>query len=511
MTPDAGVSLVPPLKFEVAAGLECAGAGALGICVAPSQVVTFAIDGPKGTVVSLSLEGNYADAALTTGQVTLTDTPTKVTLECSSTTAAFSVVARAGADAIPLPVTVATSGSAMVQAAAIYGGHRPTPELFATKFDLSTCAELTASAPDAAVAPWISGPSGAAIALGVPAGERVAVQMRIGHYAFGCADVDPLAPNSSLALPVQVYDIPMALSLTNLAASFSFASDASGTDGWAGVASAATTRVKGAFFASATPDGTALLDAMRAAILAPADQAQFDQLRQAKGWDMTAMGWLGKPAHLPSIKERVAIWLDAAASDSIGPLVLQIGNATGTGTAPAVATSLGPLSWVAAGLTQPAPFQWTADANDTVHLSGSIDLVSTPLFAHGADLHAATTAKGAFDCPSAIALAIDCAGLASLLVTTGVSYGACGATCTASLCASALTAAWKSAAAPAAGGADAVHVTITASAPGTVGDLAEPAYVTGGWLGNASGAGVPSPFAVTGNLVATEPPAPAVP
>jgi hypothetical protein len=508
---DAGAPALEGLKFDVAAGLECSGGSSGGICLAPSQIVTVGIEGPAGTVVNLSLEGNYGDAALTTGQVTLGATPAHVTLECSSTTAAFTIIAQAGGQSVPLHVTVATSGSATVLASPIYSGHRLTPQFYATEYPLSTCAELTATAPDAGAAKWTAGPSGAPIALSVTAGERAAIQMRIGHYAFGCADVDPLVPAASIALPVQVYDIPMALALTNLAASFPFSFDPKGTS-WTNVAGAATSRIKWAFFGASSPDATVLLDAMAGAITDPAGQAQFDQLRQSQGWDGTTKTWLAAMPHLPRIGDRAAAWLNAAATDTVGPLVLQIGAATGTGTAPVFATTLGGLSWNAAGISQPPPFQWTADANDTIHIEGAIDLASTPLFAHEADLKAAGTVKGAVDCPSAVAAGIDCGGLGmQLAAKTGVSYGTCDATCTGNLCASALAAVWSAAAAPAAGGADIIHTTITASAPATVGDLAEPAYVTGGWLGNMAGAGVPTPFAVSGNLLATEPPPPAPP
>jgi hypothetical protein len=505
---EAGGASVGALKFNVDPGLECS-AGAAAICVAPSQVVGFGIDGPAGTTVTLSLQGDYADAALTAGQVTLTGTTARVTLESSSTTATFFVAARAGAQSIALRITVATSGSATVEATPVYTGRRPTPEFYATEFVLSTCAELTANAPDASAALWTAGPSGVAIALGVPAGERAAAQVRVGHYAFGCADVDPLVPEASIAVPIQVYDVPMALSLTDLSAVFSFSLDAKAATSWASAGGLAVGRVKGAFFPSSAHDGPALLDGMRAVIGVPADQTQFDQLRQSGGWDAKATSWISATGS--SLGARAATWLDAAAADSIGALTLQLGNATGTGSAPVTAMSLGALSWVSAGITQPAPFRLTADANDTLHLSGAIDLASTPLFAHEADAHGASALTGAIDCPSAIALGIDCAKLASDLVGAGVSYGTCDAGCTGNLCAAALAAAWKTASLSPADGTDAVHLTITASAPATIGDRAEPAYVTGGWLGNVSGAGVPTPLAVTGTVVATEPPAAAPP
>jgi hypothetical protein len=507
-----------PLVFEVALGLTCADdAGVAGICVAPSQLVTLAVQGTPGSVVTLSLQGEYADAALTVQQLTLTENPAQLTLESSSVTASFSIVASAGVQRAVLPVTVATSGSATIEASPIYSGHRPATEFYATDFALSTCAELTANAPDASTETWTSGPSGVAIGLSAPAGERVAVQMRIGHYAFGCADVDPLVPQATVTLPVQIYDVPMALALTNLTATFTFTPDDAAATMWEGIAGAAIARIEAGFFASATPDGTALLDAMSTAIGVSADQAQFAAARQEGGWDAVAASWMS--AHPPTLNNRAENWLLAAASDpSLGPLVATIGNGSPTGTAPVTVVTLGALSWVSAGIAQPAPFQWTADANDTVHLSGAFDFNSTPFLAHQADQEAALATTGATDVASAITLGIDCAGLAASLVGTSASYGTCDAECTSDLCATALSAAWKSVAAPAADGSDAVHTIITASAPAQVGDLAEPAFVQGGWLGSVSGAGVPDDagsgsdgaaptFAITGSLVATEVPA----
>ena len=217
---------------------------------------------------------------------------------------------------------------------------------------------------------------GAAIPLTVPAGERVAVDVRIGHYAFGCTDVDPLVPSAVTTVPVQIYDIPLALTLTNLNAVLSYTPDATAQGQWQAVGQAAVAGVEASFFASSGADGgdgNALLDAMRAAIVAPGDQAQFDQLRQAEGWDAIATSWMS--SHSPSLASRAAAWLTIAASTAIGPLALHVGEEpSGETTAPVTVVSFGTLTWVAAGITQPAPFKWTADANDTVHLSGAIDL-----------------------------------------------------------------------------------------------------------------------------------------
>ena len=55
---DAGPPPMAALSFAIDPGLACADGGIGAICVAPSQTVTFRIDGTlDGTVVSLSLQG----------------------------------------------------------------------------------------------------------------------------------------------------------------------------------------------------------------------------------------------------------------------------------------------------------------------------------------------------------------------------------------------------------------------------------------------------------------------
>ena len=323
------------------------------------------------------------------------------------------------------------AGTATIEATPTYAGHRPDTELYAADFVLSTCAEITAELlPDAGAATWTSAPSGIAIALSIPAGDHVAIAVRIGHYASGCADVSPLVPNATSAVPVQVYDVPMALSLTNLNATFSFAPDATPTSGVAGGGRRRRSR--------GSRGRSSRRGAQRRRPRAPRRDARGDRGARRIRRSSTSSG---QAERVGRHRDELDVRARAVDREPRGDLahrrggpgdrrrsVPHIGNGTSGGDGAGDRGVVRPARLASrAGVAQPTPFQWTADANDTIHLSGAIDLASTPLFAHEADAQAAASVTSATDVPSAIAVGIDCAGLATSLVGSGVSYGTCGA------------------------------------------------------------------------------------
>jgi hypothetical protein len=495
----------PPIGFDFPSSFACA-ADANAVCAPPSVDVTIGVDAALDSV-SVALEGDYQDARLGADDVVLAGGRGTVKLRTASAPTTFRVVARAPGDpstAQALDVAVSANGFATLRAIPTYAGKRPSASILATISTDHACADL-ATAPPPDSAPWTAAPAGIPIALSVPAGVPLAVDARVAHYAFGCADVAPLAAASSLDVSVAVYDAPLALAQTNIDAMFSFNADAAATSGWGATLDAAVTRVAGAFFGSSTPEGTALLDAVRATIASPSDQQQFEAARTNGGWDAKTATWL--TAHAPAagqsaIHDRAATWLVAAKATAPGPLLVHLAGGTTAATAAVTPTSFGSLSASAASIAPPAPFDWSADADDTVHVQGAVDLASTPLVAHLADAQAAAQNAATADVPSAIAAAIDDAGLAASLVGSGVSYGTCATACTADAFRAALIAVWTQASASPAGAGDDVHVAITASAPATVGDHAQPVGLAGAWIGQVSGAGVPTAFAVSGTLAA---------
>jgi hypothetical protein len=449
--------------------------------------------------VDLALAGNYADAALAASTVAVVGGHAQVTLQTSSTPTTFAVVARPSGDSTTpgatVEVAVGASGFARVLATPTYTGNRAAPAFLAAAVVLSTCAELggtasgDAGAPAGTTQPWLSEPAGTPIALSVPAEERFAIEVRVGHYVTGCADVAPLAATTTTTVSVTAYDVPMALGQTDLNATFTFTSTpsawTSALESAAGVAGGedAGAPVAGAFFDTAS-DGTALLDAMQA-LVPPADQAAFLGSRTTGGWNAATQTWLG--AHAPSMNARALAWLQMAATDALGPLVLHLGPGTVLDTDPVTVTAFGPAALTAtlAGITVPQSFLWSADADDTVHLQGSVSIVPSTYVVNEADAHAASAVAGATDVPSGIALAIDCGGLATSLVGSGDAYGGCDSTCLATLCTQAIASTWSAAATTT---SSALQMSLTVGAPTQVGDTAEPVYFEGSWLGQLTGA-----------------------
>jgi hypothetical protein len=135
-------------------------------------------------------------------------------------------------------------------------------------------------------------------------------------------------------------------------------------------------------------------------------------------------------------------------------------------------------------------------------LSGAIDVATDALLAHLADGRATTAVANAADVPSALALWIDAAGLAQKLVGTGYAYGGCAAACAADAFRTALVQAWSKAYAAPSDGSDTAHFTLTASAPATVGDAAQPIGFSGAWIGQAGGAAIAASFALKGQVAA---------
>jgi len=475
--------------------LACAGGG---LCTPPAQLVTLGLVTTADTSLQIALEGNYADGALTADHVTTVGGHASVTLETPSTPTTFTVVARAAASSASATLTVAVGadGFATVNASATYVGQRPDPGFLAVAVAKATCFDFGSNPPN--VSTWLPAPPDAPLIIAVPANEIVAIYARIGHYATGCNQVGPLAASATSDVSINVFDVPMALELTDMSATFTFIPSTDPT--WQAAMAIAAANVGNGFFGSAS-DGPALLDEMRTQV-PPSEQADFDSNRDAGAWNASASSWL--TTHAPTIHDRASTWLSDATGDGVGPLVMHLGVGPSVGTATVTPTSLGPLAAPLAGLSAPTPFNWTAAADDTVHLAGPVVLSSYPYVAHLADTHAAASVTNpTSDVPGAIASEIDCQGLASSLLGTTNAYGTCGASCFGYVCVNALEAAWNGALGSPANGSDGVTITLTVGDPASVGDEAEPHDFQGGWLGQLTGTTI-GDAGVTGTVIGQE-------
>ncbi len=265
-------------------------------------------------------------------QVTLSETVTQMTLASSSLTSSFLIVARVGRPESRI-------GRAPRRRRPASRDDRRFSRCRAfSRLHTTICGRFRAFPPApssprmrqaASTVAWTSGPNGVAIGVGALAVERVAVRSAPGTTFV--ADVAPLAPGTTTAILVEIYDVPMALSLTNLSAGFSFTPDATASSGWAMTMQAAVARIEGLLRVDDTGWKPPLLDAMQAGIATSGAQAQFDLKRQQGGWDTLAATWLSTRG--ATISARADTWLTAATTDGIGPLGAT-GRVTGRPTAP---------------------------------------------------------------------------------------------------------------------------------------------------------------------------------
>ena len=452
------------------------------------------------TSISVWLEGDYLDASLSQDQLTAEGGRAAVTLHAPSAPATFALRAklRSGATA-RIDVSVSANGFGSVRIASKYAGTRLAPSIVGSVFLKGSCIDL-ARLPLNDGAPMANGTLTEPLLIqSVPAGSRVAIVVRVAHYAMGCVDIDALVPSVVRELALAIDDLPMALDKTNLDSLFTLEADAVDRAKWDTMLTQAVSRARSAFIPDGATESTVLLDAMQS--LAPlANQPQFGSARSSGTFDMKTATWLG--AHLPLMKDRATSWLSAGKADAFGDLTMHIGNGPGPGLAAIDLKNFGTLDAAVSGLSTRVPFGWTADPKDIVHLSGSVYVRPTALVTAAADKHARIDVVGSSNVASALATQIDCPGLATSLVGGGASYVGCNAACTASLCQAALSSMWKVASDASAAAPEEAQIRMTASAHADVGDYAEPKQFSGDWVGEVSAPG--ATFGLKGT--ATAPP-----
>ena len=499
----AGESASPPvaggdaqaaaLSFDVDGGV---------LTAAPSEEVKVRIrsHGIIGSV-TLSLDGDYADASLDRGTAKLDGGGDgEFVLRAPSVPATFSVVAVASGVKARLDVAVSRDGFATIRVSPSYQGKRPVTIVAASAFLQTTCADL-AKLPPKDGAPLVVGTASETLVLPkVPAGARVAVSVRIAHYASGCVDLEALTPNETKDTTVKLFDRPLATDAANLASTFTFAPDPPDKASWNAVLAAAQTEVMNTFF----PDLEAkrLLDAMADAAPSPAEKSAFNAKRTQQSWDSATTTWLSQ--HAPSMHSRAVTWSSASLPTILGDLV---GPLVGAPDQKAVFTpsTLGTLDAVKAGISAAAPFSLTADTDDTLHLHGILVFLPTRLVAAGADRRAIVDFPAAKGVDSALDLAVDCAGLGNALANGGYVYSTCDGSCAAALCRTAITAQWSGAADLSSKLGGSVLLDVTASASSAGGEDAEPVSFDGAWVGQFTGTSMTA-FACKGTVKGYTPP-----
>jgi hypothetical protein len=323
----------------------------------------------------------------------------------------------------------------------------------------------------------------------VPAGVRLAVALRSGHYVGGCTSVETLVPGPPErpeVVKVVVLNRPIDLTASSLGFSLDVPTP---EQAWSTMLTEAGERVLTAI--SKTDDVDTLLDAMRDA----SDTAvqAFSTARDTEGWDTALRSRWGQRS-ASAVREVVGGWL-AAGRQSFGaaphtftgmltPLAKSEGADAKSRATLALRTVAG-LDAKTAGFIADGVVSWSASSDDNVVLGTNLYFVRSRLaeaMAENALLGDDATAGGA---PERLSETLDCEGIGTALAGLGTdaveAYTGCDAACLEDTCRSALGALWQRGGNV--DGAEFSRLSLTATGRAYVGDAAELTGLTGTWIG----------------------------
>lgn len=436
-----------------------------------------------------------------------------VLLTAPSAPTEFDVRATVGTLSETLHVRVTESGFASLQVQPLYAGFRPITTWVASAYPDSTCADLTGTPPEDG--PLQSLPASATSAPQldeVPAGTRLAVTLRSGHFVGGCASVEKVRPGSAdkpQLVQVTVLDRPIDLNASTLNLSLVLTAD---DTAWAARLQKASDSVLAALLGTSTDDVDALLDAMREASAA---RQSFENARKAEAWDdlLRAQWGAGAATKLHDVYKG---WLTAGRqrfSDSehlfTGQLkpIAQPGSPLDQRSADLTLLTVADLPSAQTGFVERAKVSWSANADDSILLGTDLYFVESQLMCGLAEAALLKANPEVEDAPALLAETLDCDGLSSVLVAAGANtelgYDACNADCLETLCEDAARALWQR-------GADATglspaRLSLNATGDARVGDTAEIAGMGGDWLGSLSVADEATPTPTRGTLKGVAP------
>lgn len=415
-----------------------------------------------------------------------------VLLTAPSATTEFDVRATVGTLSKSLRIRVTESGFASLQVQPLYAGFRTITTWVASAYPDTTCATLTGTPPEDG--PLQSLPASATSAPqldDVPAGKRLAVTLRSGHFVGGCASVEMVRPGSAdkpHVVQVTVLDRPIDLNASTLNISLVRPAD---DTAWPNLLQQASDSVLAALLGTSTDDVDALLDAMREA--SGTSRQAFENARKSEGWDDLLRAHWGASA-ATKLHDVYKGWLAAGRqrfSDSehlfTGRLqpIEQPGSPLDQRSADLTLLTVADLPSQQTGFIERAKVSWSAGADDFILLGTDLYFVESQLMCGLAEAALLAVDSEAEDAPAVLAETLDCNGLSSVLAAAGTNaelgYEGCDAECLFALCQSAARAVWQR-------GADATglapsRLTISATGDARVGDAAEIAGMGGDWLG----------------------------
>jgi hypothetical protein len=446
------------------------------------------------------VDGGPGDAALDRSEAT-TDANgvARVTLTAPRAPAIFSVRASvASTVSAELVVSVSDRGFGTVRVEPIYSGRRSISSWFASVRDGVRCDDLSGTPPpDGALS--ASAPRDGFPEIGdVPVGPVLAVIVRAGHFAAGCATLQEIAEGQVKTVPVAVSDRPIDLGATELDVSFGL--DQPGAE-WDAAMKHAVDAALAEFSADEADDAALLLDAMQAEAGSP-----FAAARETEAWDEALRGLWGADAPT-RLRTAVRRWLEQGGRSLVGSDTFMGRLGPDGNDAKLVLSSVKGHAPRDAGFTTELFGAWSADPSDTLLLGISLLWVPSKLLTTLAAAPALTEVPGADGVPDALSRIAVCPDVADTLASLGGSsdeaYANCDADCLFELCTAATDSLWERARDSGATTPLPASLAVTASGAAVVGDRAEAVKVDGTWVGQLQSG--PNAATAGGKLKATEP------
>ncbi len=411
----------------------------------PSEKREVTVVTSPGVEVAFLLLGDVLDASLDRSVVKAdSNGRASITLKAPSQPAAFVLRAQVGPNAsAELHVAVSELGFTTLRVVPVYQGKRALGSTWS--------ADVLVGQPcSAALSSYPEDPVGALNAQAeidespeiesVPVGPQLAVAIRSGAMVAGCRTFTASTPESVEVVEVTVLDRPMVLDQAALLISLDLAPTGAGYDLLIGDSVAALAE---AAFPADYPFATLLLDTMELEVPGASLGAFQTARAQAQIDDALSVALAGFEAHQFCVDQSASAITFAAADASSGATKIEglISAEEGYAMPSFTLESFGGIPAAEVGAPRSVTFSWSATADDHLLISGVLPVSSTR-FAGAFMNRAVSELAGEPTTVSAgIALAADCASIATLIDGTGVS--GCDASCLELACEAAISSRWE--------------------------------------------------------------------
>ena len=471
----------PPVEMAPKTQLIFTNEGPLSLGMREQATITVRTDPPSSDEVWFVLLGDSLDATLDRVAAPMdAEGAATVTMRAPNKATAYRLRAWIkNGPAAELPVTVNGDGFATLQVLPQYKGKRVVTTWTVSVLPRSTCEAVAPLLPEDAPADIVkSEPVDTPLLVEkAPVGPTLAVSVRAGHYAWGCATASGLIAGTTHTLKVNIIDKPVVVGKTDLDVTLDFVPAQAP---FLSMMTAAGKSLLDRFAPKDVEMATVLLDEM-AARVPEVDAALFAEARAASGWDTITKDHLA--AQPMSLRATIEGFLQKGTA---APPTQLAGRLTALTAVPGFGmfspSRFGVVPAGEAGMPATHLVKIASEPGDNVSTSGEIFWLPTRYVGGACKSVALEGAPEGTTMGDALATLAGCTALGEALV----GFGTCDATCLAGLCQEALTTRWDAAQDGSAIEGKIGLIQIFAAAGATVDDIAVPVSLQGSWLGSVT-------------------------